>query len=49
MPRVIEDPTTIPGDGPIIEEESTMVDPPNFQDDSVTMVRRDPISRRDRS
>ncbi|AKT36426.1 serine/threonine-protein kinase [Chondromyces crocatus] len=49
VPRVIEDPTTIPGDGPIIEEESTMVDPPNFQDDSVTMVRRDPISRRDRS
>ncbi|EYF03587.1 serine/threonine protein kinase [Chondromyces apiculatus DSM 436] len=49
---IVDDPTTVPADGPPIpptsglEEESTMVDVPSFQEDSVTMVRRDPPSRR---
>ncbi|HSO00010.1 MAG TPA: hypothetical protein VLS89_17070, partial [Candidatus Nanopelagicales bacterium] len=37
-----------PGSSPSPEEDATMVDPPSFTDDSVTMVRRDLPSRRDR-
>jgi serine/threonine-protein kinase len=42
------DPPPLDGPPGPPEEEATMVDPPSFLEDSVTMVRRDPRPRRDR-
>lgn len=46
----VEEPTTdrIEGSSFHIEDEATMVDPPSFIEESVTTVRRDPRSHRDR-
>jgi serine/threonine-protein kinase len=49
-PPGLAQPAAAQGNGPggPVEDEATVVEPPNFLEDSVTLVKRDPRPRRDR-